>query len=92
LKSLAKRKWREGEEHIWNKTWYSPVDTMEEAELALRFTLSLPVTALTSPGHVEFLWQACDAADRFTPLSRAEESLLEARAQELEPIFAAPHQ
>lgn len=91
LKSLAQRKWRDGEEHTWNKVWYHPADTVEEAELALRFTLSKPITAITSPSHVEFLWWACDAADRFTPLTAAEEAMLEARAQQFDPLFSAPH-
>jgi aryl-alcohol dehydrogenase-like predicted oxidoreductase len=91
LKSLAKRKWLDGEEHTWNKTWYRPAETAEEAELGLRFTLSRPITALTSPGHVEFLWWACDAADRFTPLTPAEEAMLETKAQQFDPLFSAPH-
>ena len=45
LKTLAKRKWKEGEQRKWNKTWYSPVDTFEEAMLAVRFTLSRPLPA-----------------------------------------------
>jgi aryl-alcohol dehydrogenase-like predicted oxidoreductase len=87
LKALAKRKWKEGEEHKWSKTWYSPVDTFEEVSSALRFTLSRPVTAAVSPGHAELLWWACDAADQFTPLSREEEAEVARRSAGLDPIF-----
>ena len=38
LKTLAKRRWKEGEARKWSKTWYSPVETYEEASLAVRFT------------------------------------------------------
>jgi len=87
LKTLAKRKWREGEDHRWSKTWYAPVDTFEEASLALRFTLSRPITAAVSPGHEElFLW-ACDAADQLTPLTDKEEALLAERSRNLDVIF-----
>jgi aryl-alcohol dehydrogenase-like predicted oxidoreductase len=55
LKTLAKRKLKEGEERKWTKCWYAPVDSSDEALLAVRFTLSLPVTAAVSPGHVELL-------------------------------------
>ncbi|MEM2936841.1 MAG: aldo/keto reductase, partial [Candidatus Bathyarchaeia archaeon] len=72
LKALAKRRWREGEERKWSKCWYAPVDTPEEASLALRFTLSLPITAAVSPSHAELLWWACDAAEQFKPLSKGE--------------------
>jgi aryl-alcohol dehydrogenase-like predicted oxidoreductase len=87
LKTLAKRKWHEGEQRKWAKTWYSPVDTFEEALMAVRFTLSKPITAAVSPGHAELLWWACDAADRFTPLSEAEGKEIAVRSAGLEPIF-----
>ncbi len=89
LKALCKRAWGKDEEHRWSKTWYSPVDTYEEAALALRFTLSLPgVVAATSPGHFELFQWACDAADSFTPLSPAEMEELKQRSEGLQPIFS----
>jgi aryl-alcohol dehydrogenase-like predicted oxidoreductase len=87
LKTLAKRKWKEGEQRKWTKTWYSPVDTFDEALLALRFTLSKPVTAAVSPGHAELLWWLCDAADRFSPLSEAEAAGVANKSSGLDPIF-----
>ena len=88
LKALAKRAWKEDEVRKWSKTWYSPVDTFEEAGLALRFTLSKPITAAVSPGHQEFLWWACDIADEFTPLTPEEDAKLIERSQDLQPIFS----
>jgi len=87
LKTLAKRKWQEDEQRKWTKTWYSPVDTFEEASMAVRFTLSKPITAAVSPGHAELLWWACDAAEQFTPLSEEEENEIAARSAGLDPIF-----
>ena len=87
LKALAKRRWKEDEERKWSKTWYSPVDTYEEAFMAVRFTLSKPVTAAVSPGHPELLWWACDAAEAFSPLTSEEESELARQAKGLEYIF-----
>ena len=89
LKALAKTSKSEGDGGRWPKCWYSPVDTAEDASLALRFTLSRPVTAALSPSHAELLWWACDAADRFTPLSDAEEAELACRGAGIAPIF--PH-
>lgn len=88
LKSLALRRWREDEERTWSKTWYRPVDSYEQAERGLRFTLSRPVTAAVSPGHIEHFEWACDAADRFTPLGEEEERDLEAEAKNIEPILS----
>ncbi len=87
LKTLAKRRWRSEEQRRWSKTWYSPVDTFEEAIQAFRFTFTRPITAGTSPGHVELLTWMCDAADVFTPLRLEEEAELARRAQDLEAIF-----
>ena len=87
LKALAKRKWKEDEEHTWPKCWYAPVDNFEEAALALRFTLSKPITAATSPSHAELLWWACDAADQFTPLSEEEAAQVATLSEGLDPIF-----
>ena len=89
LKSLAKRKWRDGEERIWPKCWYRPIDTIEEARLAFRFTMSRPVTAAVCPGHKEFLHWACDAADDFTQLSEDEEQEVVERARNEDTIFAS---
>lgn len=87
LKTLAKRAWGEDEEHDWSKTWYKPVESYEEARLAVRFTLSQPVTAGVSPGHIELFRWACDAADEFRPLTDDEEAKLRAWSADLETIF-----
>jgi len=87
LKALAKRALTAGEQKQWPKCWYAPVDGPEEASLALRFVLSKPITACTSPSHSELLWWACDAADQFKPLSEEEAAQIAARSEGLEPIF-----
>jgi len=87
LKALAKRRWKEGEERKWPKCWYAPVEGPEEASLALRFTLSLPITAVVSPSHAELLWWACDAAEQLKPLSREETLQVAKKSEGLDPIF-----
>ena len=87
LKALAKTTWKEGEERKWPKCWYAPVENPEEASLALRFVLSKPITAAPSPSHAELLWWACDAADRFEPLSEEEAARVARLSEGLEPIF-----
>jgi len=87
LKSLARRALADREARVWPKCWYVPTESVEEAALALRFTLSRPVTAALTPGHVELFRWACDAADRFTPLSDEEETTLLQRSAGLKPLF-----
>ena len=88
LKTLNLRPWREGEEHIWPKCWYKPVDNLEDAILALRFTLSLGVTCAISPSHEELLWLMCDAAEQMAELTPEEDAALATRARELTPLFS----
>lgn len=56
------------------------MDSYEEAELALRFTLSRDVIAALPPGHEELLWWACEAAEKLTPITHAEEKILKKKA------------
>lgn len=87
LKSLAKRRIEEGEARSWEKAWYHPVESYEEARRALRFTLSQPVTAAVSPGHIELFRWVCDAAEEFTPMSDHEMTELSHESAGLGPIF-----
>ena len=88
IKALAKRKLKEGEKRKWPKCWYAPVDNFEEAKMALRFTLSKPITAAVSPSHAEFLWWACDIADQFEPLSEEEDAHVAKLSEGLDPLFS----
>ncbi|HRU04191.1 MAG TPA: aldo/keto reductase [Candidatus Brocadiia bacterium] len=90
LKALARRAAAKGEDKPWKKCWYVPVESQEEAALAFRFTLSLPVTSAVSPSHAELLQWTLDAADAFTPLTPGEEALLRQRSQTLCPVFPKP--
>jgi aryl-alcohol dehydrogenase-like predicted oxidoreductase len=89
LKALAKQRRRAGQPKQWPKCWYEPVDTPEEVDLGLRFTLSKPVTSAVSPSHAELLWMQCDAAQNVTPLSEAEEATLVEQSAALSPLFIA---
>ena len=65
------------------------MESFEEAELALRFTLSRPVTAALTPGHEQFLRWACDIAEDLRPLAPEEEALVAERSSGLAPIFTS---
>jgi aryl-alcohol dehydrogenase-like predicted oxidoreductase len=92
LKGMARTKWPEGmarEERPWQKAWYEPIADRSLAELALRFTLSLPITAAVPPGHKE-LWEiAYEVASEPRPLSSDEERRLREIAAGTEPLFRA---
>jgi hypothetical protein len=88
LKAMARQKWQEGaDKSAWPKCWYEPITDPREAELALRFTLSQPVTAAITPGHPEIFRRALDVADRFSPITDEDREELRQRAKGLQPFF-----
>jgi aryl-alcohol dehydrogenase-like predicted oxidoreductase len=91
LKALAKRPWPEGAEKRYPKCWYEPFDQPAEAEPALRFTLSHPVTAAIPPGDETIFRMALDLAARFRPLSADDAKAIKQRGLAVAPLFRYPH-
>jgi aryl-alcohol dehydrogenase-like predicted oxidoreductase len=95
LKAMARTQWAEGQKRLlrssqpsaYPKCWYEPVTDLVESELAIRFTLSEPITAAVTPGHVDLFRRAVEVAENFKPLSEAERAELRKRAEGLKPIF-----
>jgi aryl-alcohol dehydrogenase-like predicted oxidoreductase len=90
LKAMARRPWPDGADRsIAQNTWYEPHTDPAEAELALRWTLSLPITAAIPPGDPRLFQLAVEAAERFKPLTTDERAMVEQRAGIEKPIFSA---
>ena len=89
LKGMARGPWRENDPHKseYPKAWYEPLADRAEATMALRYTLSLPVTAALPPGDIRLFRLACDIADAFTPLSALEQEAVKAKAAAEQPLF-----
>lgn len=90
LKGMARTRWPEGmsrEQRPWRKCWYEPITDEQLAELALRFTLSLPVTAAIPPGHIELWEMALRVAQDPRPLTVDEERRVRELAMQTEPLF-----
>ena len=88
LKAMARSKWDEGSNlSQFPKCWYMPVESEEEARLALRFTLSQPITAAIPPGELKFFDWATKIASDFKPLTDLEVQELKKRSQGLKAIF-----
>jgi predicted aldo/keto reductase-like oxidoreductase len=90
LKSMAKGPWPEGTEKRYEKCWYEPLDDPDEAELALRFTLSHPVTAAIPPGEPKLFELAVRLAPRFEPITSEQEKMLKEKAAAGTPLFRFP--
>ncbi len=89
LKGMAKGAWPQSEkkEHPFPKCWYEPAALPDEASLALRWTLSKPITAAVPPGEEKYFRLAMDVAQNFKPLKSGEEKTLLAGAAGATPIF-----
>ena len=69
------------------KCWYEPVVDPEMASLALRWTLSQPITAAVPPGDPELYRMAVEIAQRFRPITNDETKQLREYARGRQPIF-----
>ena len=90
LKAMARTAWPEGttvDQRSWRKCWYEPIADEATAALALRFTLSLPVTAAIPPGHPELWEMAYRVATDFQPLATAEAAQVRSLAATTKPLF-----
>ncbi len=88
LKALERQPWKEGADRsIAQNTWYEPIFDPVEADLALRWTLSLPITAAVPPGDPNLFRLAVDIGERFTPLTDRERATVEQHAGQNQPIF-----
>jgi aryl-alcohol dehydrogenase-like predicted oxidoreductase len=88
LKAMAKTTWPKNVgKHSHPKCWYEPAALPDEAALALRWTLSQPITAAVPPGDEAYFRLAMDVAGRFVSILPDEEKSLMARAEGKEPIF-----
>lgn len=90
LKAMAKTKWPESmkpSDRPNPKCWYQPCALPDEASRALRWTLSLPITAAVPPGDERYFRLAMDVARGFRPLAAEEHKALIAGAAGVEPLF-----
>lgn len=89
LKALARQVWPKDDplKQRYTNCWYQPITDPGEAALALRFTLSQPVTAALPPGEEPLFRMALDLAMNLVPITPDQERQLRARAQSLDPLF-----
>ncbi|AEJ20389.1 aldo/keto reductase [Gracilinema caldarium] len=87
LKALAYTPWQEGEPHTYSKAWYKPIEDPDLQDKALRYTLSLDITAAIPPGHYELYRRAVDIASHFKPLTQEEQNTLDQAISGLTPLF-----
>lgn len=92
LKATALASRPKGQPQVeFSKCWYRPIADRQLADLALRFTLSRPVTAALPPGDEQLFRLALELGEQFKPITKEEERGLLAKAAGLAPIFKSQH-
>jgi hypothetical protein len=84
---LARGPWPHGVEKNYPKAWYQPIDALEEARKAVRFTLSEDVTAAVPPGDIRLYRLAVNLAAEFQPLTGEERAKILAGTEGILPLF-----
>ncbi|MCK4922179.1 MAG: aldo/keto reductase [Bacteroidales bacterium] len=87
LKAMAKQPYAEGVKRTVPKAWYEPIMDKDEANLALRFTLSHPITAAVPPGDENLFEMAMKLAVDFEPLNKDEVEEIKQKGLTTEPLF-----
>ena len=85
IKAIAKGPW-DDRPHTYT-TWYEPFDDQAHVDRCVWFALSQPITGLCSVGDTKLLPLFLDAAERYRPLSPAEQAELIAEANAFQPLF-----
>jgi aryl-alcohol dehydrogenase-like predicted oxidoreductase len=87
LKMLARGPWPEGATKTNLSTWYKPIDDVDGARKAVRFTLSEDVTAAIPPGDIRLFRLAVNLAAEFQALTSEERAEIVAETRGMVPLF-----
>ena len=85
IKTIAMGPWNRNM-HMY-KTWYEPFDTQEEIDKSIWYALSQDITSIAMPGDLRLWPMVIDAAERFKPMTKKEQSEAVIDAKQYKPIF-----
>ena len=89
IKAAAKQPWTNGDRFA--TTWYEPHTDRDAIDAGISFTLSIPgVHGFCTPGDLNVLHAALDAAERFTPMDGESRARAIDEAAGLPSIFPMP--
>ncbi|HIK98784.1 MAG TPA: aldo/keto reductase [Dehalococcoidia bacterium] len=90
LKAAAKAQLPDRSVRIHEKCWYEPIVDRDLMSLAVRFTLSQPITAAVPPGDPDLWRMMAEVGEDFTPITKDEIEILKTEAKSNTPIFVHP--
>lgn len=86
LKGMARGRIEQGQPRPYDRCWYAPVDDPELADLALRYTLSQPITAAIPPGDPDLFEMALKIGVNFSPITESEIEHLKTQTEGVTPL------
>jgi len=90
LKAAAKAQLPDRNVRTHEKCWYEPIVDRDLMSLAVRFTLSQPITAAVPPGDPDLWRMMAEVGGNFTPITDDEIEILKTEAKSNIPIFVHP--
>jgi predicted aldo/keto reductase-like oxidoreductase len=90
LKAAAKAQLPDRNVRTHEKCWYEPIVDRDLMSLAVRFTLSQPITAAVPPGDPDLWRMMAEVGEDFTPITDDEIEILRTEAKSNTPIFVHP--
>ncbi len=87
LKAMALCPWQDGEEKIYSKCWYRPIDDRELAKKAISWTLSQGAAVAIPPGHENLFNMAMELAPMCLSCSESERAELIQTAAHTKALF-----
>jgi aryl-alcohol dehydrogenase-like predicted oxidoreductase len=89
LKALARQQWPADmpKEDRCKGCWYQPIESPEEASLALRWALSQGVASALPPGNESLYRRALTLSEDLRPITPEETARLQQLAQSMTPLF-----
>jgi hypothetical protein len=86
IKSVARRRWREGETPT-TSTWYAPLEDPADVRRAVHFALARPGVFVNSASDLRLLWSMAEAAADFAAGPAPDEMRRAEARLGVEPLF-----
>lgn len=87
LKAMALTKLEQGEKKLYKNVWYRPIQDEEVMKMALKYTLSMNITAAIPPGQNTLFLKALEFMNDYKPITPKETEKLLSLAKETNPVF-----
>lgn len=87
LKAMALTRLEQGEQKLYKNVWYRPVEDEAIMKMALKYTLSMNITAAVPPGQNTLFLKALEFMNEYQPISETETKQLVALAKVTKPVF-----